>query len=284
MIAVFIVVFTLIRNKQQESDRLSSILTMKQAWEIANVAAKEWSDDAIVIKIISTDYEDNENPENGTDGRRNCWTFIFHSEEKGMQYDMYVKDGMVYMPRETSSNVYTGIDMNSVQIDSDDAFKVAYNLGFTGGVDWAFGYHYMLQYYVMDNAEPCLLLSVRGINQEGREAILNLNPYTGEIFSLSEKKGYDEAGRSIWETSNNLPETSIEQKSDVNMSREEIMEKYDVYHDAKKYYMDPEELTDSIIRGIQGSRFSPYSETPSYLPEEWETLMTERYGDAWKEW
>ena len=57
-----------------------------------------------------------------------------------------------------------------------------------------------------------------------------------------------------------------------------------VYKNAKKYYMDPEELTDAIIQGLKGDKFSPFSETPVYEKEEWEAMMTQRYGDAWEKW
>lgn len=76
---------------------------------------------------------------------------------------------------------------------------------------------------------------------------------------------------------------TTEQKVE-EMSREEVQQYYDIFGLAKKYYMDPEELTDAFIRGISGDRFSPFSETKSYFEEEWIVLMTERYGDEWKSW
>ena len=274
LILLLAAAFAMTGNEEQSAEEQRFGITMRQAWEIADAAAKEWSDDAVVIKIISTDYGDDENPENGINGRRNCWTFVFHSEKKGKEYDMYVRDGEVSMPSETVTGVYAGIDMESIQIDSDDAFLTAYNQGFTGGVDWAFGYHYMLQYYMTANGEPQLLMKVRGINRDGREALLSLDPYTGEIISVSEKTGYDEDGRSVWDTSDHLGEAPEENSEYVDMSREEIMEEFEVYKNAKKYYMDPEELTDAIIQGLKGDKFSPFSETPVYEKEEWEIRIS----------
>ena len=67
-------------------------------------------------------------------------------------------------------------------------------------------------------------------------------------------------------------------------TREEIQQEYEIFELAKKYYVDPEELTDAIWEGIHSDRFDPFANTKTYEKEEWERIMTERYGDAWKTW
>ena len=67
-------------------------------------------------------------------------------------------------------------------------------------------------------------------------------------------------------------------------TREEIQKEYKVFELAKKYYMDPEELTDAIWEGIHSDRFSPFSNTKTYEKEEWERMMTEKYGEEWITW
>ncbi len=42
--------------------------TLKDAWCIAEQGAKKWADDAVVISVNSTDYMDNEKPQNEIDG------------------------------------------------------------------------------------------------------------------------------------------------------------------------------------------------------------------------
>lgn len=65
-----------------------------------------------------------------------------------------------------------------------------------------------------------------------------------------------------------------------NLSREEIQEEYHVFSLAREYFVDPEELTDAIVRGDN----SPWSNLKVYEQTQWEELMAERYGDGWNEW
>ena len=78
----------------------------------------------------------------------------------------------------------------------------------------------------------------------------------------------------------NYEEDTLENK----WTREEIQKEYKVFELAKKYYMDPEELTDAIWEGIHSDRFSPFSNTKTYEKEEWERMMTEKYGEEWITW
>ena len=63
LILLLAAAFAMTGNEEQSAEEQRFGITMRQAWEIADAAAKEWSDDAVVIKIISTDYGDDENPE-----------------------------------------------------------------------------------------------------------------------------------------------------------------------------------------------------------------------------
>lgn len=76
-----------------------------------------------------------------------------------------------------------------------------------------------------------------------------------------------------WETANR---TAIEWAEDAEVVKINSTDYLDT--------MDPEELTDAFMRGISDDRFSPFSETKSYSEEEWTAMMTEKYGDEWKNW
>lgn len=269
-------------NKEQRNPT-----TLLEAWNIAEKEAKDWSNDVVVISVNSTDYLDNEDIQNGINGKRKCWAFAFHSEEKGKQYHMYVVDNEVYAAQETTISVYKGIE--KIDMDSEDAYKIAVEYGISGGIDWAYGYHYLLQYYFINGNEnePVLSLVVRGISSKSNnEMMLYLNPYTQEIIQCLEKISYDENGRSVWERVDNSS-TFNDSTGDVSekiWTREEIQKEYKVFELAKKYYMDPEELTDAIWEGIHSDRFDPFANTKTYAKEEWERIMTERYGDVWITW
>ncbi len=66
-------------------------------------------------------------------------------------------------------------------------------------------------------------------------------------------------------------------ESDESLSEAEIQELFAL---ARQYLVDPEKLIEAVERRDD----SPWSNLKVYEQEEWETLMTERYGDAWKEW
>ncbi len=79
-------------------------------------------------------------------------------------------------------------------------------------------------------------------------------------------------------------------KTAASMTREEFMEEYNVYHLAKENYADPEELADEWMRELTeinngtSDRISPWEGIHIMDKEDWEKKMTEKYGDAWKEW
>lgn len=62
-----------------------------------------------------------------------------------------------------------------------------------------------------------------------------------------------------------------------SLSEEEIQK---ILALAKEYLVDPEKLIEAVRRRDN----SPWSNLKVYEQEEWEDLMTQRYGDEWKEW
>ncbi len=188
---------------------------------------------------------------------------------------MYVVGNVICSELETTIAVYKGIDMQNIAMDSSDAYRIAVENHISGGTDWAFGYHYLLQYYFMNGQEEDSVLAfvVRGISADNNEIMLYIDPYTQEVLQYLGKTGYDENGRSIWESADNSSENDAKEDTepddDKRMTREGIQEEYGFFELAKEYYMDPEELTDAFIDGIYGDRFDPFANTKSYDKEEW---------------
>lgn len=275
----------------KQNTKQSKGCTMKEAYAIALESAKRWSEDAETIMIISTDNHDVESVTNGIDGIRNCWTFLFSSEKVGKQYSMYVVNGEAYAECEADAPGYKGIILDDKIIDTDKAYEIALQEGINGGVDWAWGYHYDLQYTyrTANSLEPELTLGVRGSFDNGKDASIVLDPYSGEIISISEMVGYDDDGHAIWQEKYVMQEKTEESEiseelDDSELTREEIMERYEVFRIAAEYYMDPDDITDYIIGSIGTDYFSLYTEVKQYEKSEWETRMTEKYGQEWHEW
>ena len=280
----------------QEEISEEKICTLKEAWEIALSDAQEWADDAAATLITSADIYDTENPDNGMDGKRRCWTFFFHSESKDKQYSVHVIEGRPAQGREGSSPHFETFSMDDIALDSDDIYLLA-NEQLKGGVDWAWGYHYLLQYRYMDEAEdePRLTFSVRGLNDRDQERYMIYDPYSGNLLVVLDKTGYDSDGRSIWEIVENHMEAQNRQpeesespyshmsREELEVHREQIEQEFCVYESSVKYHFDPEEFYNAVIDGLTGDRFSPFSICKSYEEEEWKKRMEAYYGEDWEE-
>lgn len=273
--------------------------TLKEAWEIALSDAWKWADDAEAILISSTDNHDSESAENGAGGKRRCWSFMFHSDEKDKQYSVYVIDGKAVYGQEASTPRYATFSIDDIVLDSDELCSLVQGQ-LKGGVNWAWGYHYIVQYRYMDeNGEvPQLTVSVRGINDAGQERYMIYNPYTGVLQVVLDKTGYDENGRSIWEIVEDYREAQNGQggqqvestdsyagksREELEEMREQIEEEFSVYESAVQYRFDPEEFYNAVIDGLVSGRFSPFSNCKTYEnDEEWKSKMEAYYGEGWE--
>ncbi|CDD65883.1 uncharacterized protein BN803_02572 [Firmicutes bacterium CAG:882] len=271
-------------------------ITMKEAYEIAYEDAVKWSDDVTLIRIGSTDNHDTSSKEHGVDGKRNCWSVLFDSQKKGIQYHTYVICGRAMFGGEGNSPGYKAIDITDLE-DSPYLYKKALENDISAGYDFAWGYHYTLQYYIFDGDRdnPVLRYAVRGRDAEGREAILYIDAVTGTADCINVKTGYDINGRSIWTElvknndeqteSNEITETYEIKDEDYyrNMSIEEFDEQFNLFENCVKYMRDPKELREAIIKGILSNSFHPYIDAGEYEEEEWRKRMTDYYGEGWEE-
>lgn len=282
LVAAIAIVIMLSGCSGKNENDITKGITMKEAWEMADVYAKQWKEDAKVLSIVSSDYEGANAEENGIEGARECWLFSYKSNLTLKQYSFYLYNGEAKEARESAFGYYCPIQMDKISMDTTDAYKMALEDKISGGTDWAWGYHYALQYCQdAQTQEIQLLLSVRGKDGDGRDVILNIDPYTGERVEMLTKTILEPNGEDAWESQtfkqkNADADESIDE--DRKLSREQIQQKYDLVGEAKKYHMLPEELTDNYLLGIQGSRFAPYSDTMHYQQNEWERLMKELYG------
>lgn len=133
-----------------------------------------------------------------------------------------------------------------------------------------------------------LMLGVIGISENGNFTRVDFDAATGEIVLAEERveraDGSMEYRRipvreePLQETAAVTESQSAEgTESDESLSEAEIRELFSL---ARQYLVDPEKLIEAVERRDD----SPWSNLKVYEQEEWEALMTERYGDAWKEW
>lgn len=168
---------------------------------IAAAEADQWSEDAELIQITSTDAKDSSFWVRGEKGKRKCWNLIFTSSEKGIQYNIYVINGKAGYMNEITMPNYQAINMESdVLIDSDEAEKIAKRNSVEPNPKsdgWATGYHYSLQYMVNNTGSPFLAMLVYG-SLDDKFAYIVIDPRTKEVINIMEQQGYDKNGRAIW--------------------------------------------------------------------------------------
>lgn len=274
--------------------------SMREAWEIAQEDALKWAADAETIKIMSTDNHDDASVSNGMNGKRRCWTLLFHSNQKETEYATYVIDGIAAYGCEVATPFYDVFSMDDFELDSTNL--IHYLQGqLSGGSDWAWGFHFIVEFRYMnaESTKPQLTMTVRGQNSDGLERCMIYDPYSGELISIIDKVGFDENGNAMWEEvmqPSNEMDFDVESLVDTekagqfaNMTREELennkmelAEAYSVYEICVEYRFNPEEVVEALIDGIKGDKFAPFSECTSYGGEEWVEYMKAFYGENWQ--
>ena len=178
-------------------------VTLIEAIRIAEEEAGEWSSDATVTQIISTDAGDMLSESNGKSGKRNCWNIMFSSDSMDSEYNIFVIDGKAEYAIETLMPAYDAIDLGNVTLDSPDALKIAKTVGVEPVPEergWAVGYHYSLQFLTqIETNQVFLAMLVYGETEQGNFCYVAIDPQSHQIVSFMERTGFTEDGRSIWE-------------------------------------------------------------------------------------
>lgn len=256
--------------KEKESD-----LTLFGAWNLAlNYAIKNWDKDVKTQLITSTDTKDSPCCRSGINGRRSCWNIIMNSPNKSSQYLIHIVEGAVLSAQEITQPSEYSFDKADIILDSDEMYNIAIYQDLYGASEWAWGYHYTLQYEYIGAAEtPVLTLSVRGVDNSGFEKMLTIEAASGEILLASVKNDKGDWDRvSIKDASKDFP------------TEDELETEYGLYEKCVEYHFDPLELRKAILNGIATNHFSPYSECESITPiEEWEKAMEDYYGEGWED-
>ena len=178
----------------------SNAMTMKEAIAIAYKDAKKWSNDAKLIKIISTDAMDNPINKSGELGKRNTWNIKFTDIKSTHEYIIFVSNGKIAKHEQTEFGEKKIIKDSDLTLDSSDALSIAINQKkLKPGIDWAIGYHFNLEYasFYDKPGKEYLIIEVIGLSPKGNFAHVDIDEKTGEIIYAGEKT-YDDKGNAIW--------------------------------------------------------------------------------------
>lgn len=180
-------------------------VTMKEAIAIAYEDVRQFSKNAKLVKIISTDTMDNPTSASGESGKRVAWNLMFtdprsSDEVQGASYNVYVSNGKVASHKKVDFGQHKTISDSDLTLDSSHAVSIAKNQkAIKPGKDWAIGYHFDLEYFPINNEieKESLIIEVFGLSPKGNFAHVDIDEKTGNIVDAIEKT-YDAVGNAIW--------------------------------------------------------------------------------------
>lgn len=151
-----------------------------EAYQIAHSEALNWDAAAKPYFITTVDDNIKSSTIKGEDGKRNYWNFDFVIVNTNRHLIITLHDKTIENKIETES--YTNndyiINMSEVCVSTAEAVMEARdNFGLLPGVEWAQGYH-----FVLENDGSALTLSVIGVNHDGTMSRVLFNAKTGEVI------------------------------------------------------------------------------------------------------
>lgn len=119
-------------------------LSLKEAISLGLDKAEKWNENAYLVKLTSTD--ETMGGTRGAEGKRYNWNLFFEAPSKNHQFRIMISEGGI---KETlvGQGTINGnpITLDDIKFDSPSLVEIAqkkYNL--QKGVDWATGYHFLL--------------------------------------------------------------------------------------------------------------------------------------------
>jgi len=175
MFSPLILLLGFISNNQIQVEPLKELLTLLEAYELANHNLPDG--DFILLGIKSFDCVLYNYPEDDTgfDGTKRNWRAWFNKIETDEIITIFMSDGEVsrYDWSQGSLNNFSEINVNDFKIDSPDAIKIILNHEMGNGrkfllpVDYASGYHFGLQTFIYsDTQEFKPFFTVIGMDEE----------------------------------------------------------------------------------------------------------------------
>jgi hypothetical protein len=160
-------------------------ITLKEAFEMSYTRAKkEWNDKASLIHLSSVDsMETNSTIGNltnlGIDGKREKWNAIYQAPNN-QRLIVSITAGEItkFMPTKGPYQEKAGLSIDTIKYDSDILLKQSINtFGLKPGLDWAFGYH-----YVLSGLDGVPSITVSGSDNDFLFSKIYYNPFSGKLI------------------------------------------------------------------------------------------------------
>ncbi|WJQ79477.1 hypothetical protein [Brevibacillus brevis] len=154
-------------------------ITLKEAYDIGLVKAKEWDSGAFLTHISTVDRKIGNDL--GSDGKRRSWNLTFEVPTKKKSLFISIDDNKIEKSiSRNSTSQFNGITQEEIGIDSPQiASKAIQSFNLRPGENWAIGYH-----FTMFKQENQLFLTVVGRNEQNKFSKIYFNPKNGEYLGM----------------------------------------------------------------------------------------------------
>lgn len=197
--------YNVLLEKPTVLESSAKTITLLEAWDITQAFAKEWSEDAALISLASTDVDDpnvkvgqGEHQQSGQDGRRRIWQAVLTSPALDKQLFLQIADGTIVSALEDGiHDIGIPTLVEKPVMDSPELIRQAKDIepGFGASVGKSKGYRFIFQ----TGDSGVSVLTVVGSHQVGDEqlpATITFNQETGQFES---KHYINNGGTSQWE-------------------------------------------------------------------------------------
>ncbi len=170
---IFVIVACFIWIKYFLETEDNRYLTLKEAYNLAMNQIEE--DEVYLYTMTSADLEGIFDLKDGLDGKRRFWNLDFNKLNTTDHYIFQIQDGKIVTQVQVPGlNVGEEklIEDSEILIDSFEALRISSeNYEINPGVEWALGYHFMLNKY-----DGIAKISVTGFDQENNFKKVHINP------------------------------------------------------------------------------------------------------------
>lgn len=160
-------------------------INLTKALEIATSKAKNWDSRAELMSLSSVDNPDLIVSENGHDGNRRYWNFIFIVPGSGKQLILTIHDKKIVNNISSEVPIINDefIRKEEINITSQEAVKKCIEYFNTKpGKDWAGGYHFTL-----NKQNNIVVLSIICLDKEDYFTRISFNATTKQLISANRK-------------------------------------------------------------------------------------------------
>ena len=165
-------------NIATSTDMNSKSVDLSTAFRMASAEALNWNSNAMVLYASSTDSDFSDITQ-GTDGKRQSWTFSFVVENQDVILNVLIAGGNIELEEVDSGfNSDWLFPIIDFEIGSREAVRtVRTKFGLLPSPNWAVGYHFTLT-----NIDGGIYIGVVGTSPNGTFTRYHINVFTGTPF------------------------------------------------------------------------------------------------------